>query len=207
MKTKILLFLFLCLPVVAFSQASLPLIPNSATYDGVNLSGSSYVLQKLPNVQLGKLYYDGGRGFVKFDLSSITFSDQNMLHSAYLAFTCGGSSGNAIRALDIGKPSITDIVNSTTPNQYLVYYSQLGDMSTKLGAGYLAPNETTEVSIVLKAITDYRYANPPQPIPISYKPEFWLSDQFSPSQHLCHRLFIRSHLESRQVANPKNGIN
>ena len=38
-------------------------------------------------------------------------------------------------------------------------------------------------------------------------PEFWLSDQFSPSQHLCHRLFIRSHLESRQVAYPKNGIN
>ena len=97
MKTKIFLFLFLFIPVVAFSQASLPLIPNSASCDGIYKQGSTYSWQFLPGVYLGNVLGgtgDCGRGFVKFDLSSITFSDPEMLHSAFLVFTCGNSSNN-----------------------------------------------------------------------------------------------------------------
>jgi len=114
MKTKILLFLFLAIPILAFSQASLPLISSNATYDGV-LYNNGYGPQVFPNFELGNVAGSGsirGRGFAKFDLSSITFSNQDMLHSAYLVFTCSGSTNNSkvYPTVDIGKSLISDII-------------------------------------------------------------------------------------------------
>ena len=177
MKTKIFFFLFLFVPVAAFSQASLPLISSSATNDGILKQGSTYSVQALSYpLQLGNVLGGAGqcgRGFVKFDLSSITFTDQDMLHSAFLVFTCGNSSngGNASPEVLLGKPSISDIVVNGIPNEFLVYFTQLDVTSSNLlASGYLLYSySTTYVPISLQEIISHRYGSSPQPIPISYR--------------------------------------
>lgn len=97
MKSKIFFLVFLCIPVLAFSQTTKTVtkdIPSSAAKSGayydLDNQGSGYHEFQTDNFDVGKT---GGsssnrrnRGFVKFDLSGVSSNAMNSLTGAKLVF-------------------------------------------------------------------------------------------------------------------------
>ncbi len=97
MKTKFFL-LFLCIPVLAYSQATKSFNLNGSRFGVVYTPPSGYGFQGSSSlIYVGKVATNQttiGRGYLEFDLSTLTTEIINDMTKAELVFTCGLSINN-----------------------------------------------------------------------------------------------------------------
>ena len=169
MKTKLFL-LFFCVPLLLYGQTRT--ISNTATYFGAkyiyNPAPPWYTLQtSSTSIDVGNWGGQNGssrgRGFLKFNVSSITTNELNLMYKAELVFNCGVASTSEDQSVKISLSQKTDVnLNATTA------YSDLGSSNNLLIATAKLKGSTDGIRIPIdkKIVSDFRNANPIAPIPI-----------------------------------------